>query len=73
MSKESLINYLNANRQTGTFTAFAVMVWAKPDELESWKVAFNQLVDEGMLIPVEKRMLGYRYMYLGGGNETAAH
>ena len=50
---------------TETFTFFGVMVWAKPDELEEWKEVFHVLVDEGVVDPVEQKMLGIVYRYVG--------
>ncbi len=41
------------------------MVWAKPDELEEWKEVFHVLVDEGVVDPVEQKMLGIVYRYVG--------
>ena len=65
MSRKTLIEHLNNECLTETFTFFGVMVWAKPDELEEWKEVFHVLVDEGVIIPVEQKMLGIVYRYVG--------
>lgn len=63
MAQRTLAEYLDEQRLSGTFTFFAVMVCAKPDELEQWKKSFHELVAEGVIVPVEQRLLGMRYRY----------
>lgn len=43
------------------FTHFAVMTWAPTPELPQWKSEFHKLVDTGVIIKVEQRMLGSVY------------
>lgn len=58
MSKQTLTDTLAREFQGQTFTCFAVLTWAKEDELSSWKVAFRELVEVGYLVAVETRPLG---------------
>ena len=44
-----------------TFTHFSVMTWAPKQELPQWKSEFHNLVDTGVIIKVEQRMLGAVY------------
>ncbi|EJE4183764.1 hypothetical protein M3890_004681 [Vibrio parahaemolyticus] len=60
-SKQQLMNVLNEKFKDTTFTHFAVMVWAEPDELSGWKHAWAEMVASGELQFVEQRMLGARW------------
>ena len=57
----SVQNILETEFLGEKFTHFAVMTWAPGPELQQWKSEFHNMIDTGVIIKVEQRMLGTVY------------